>query len=616
MITSINSKQLVNLFIYAEKSVSNRKDIINNLNVYPVPDGDTGTNLSLTLKEITKNLKINNYYTLSELSTIISDSSLMGGRGNSGVILSQFLNGFCSTFKNKKEINIDTFLKSFENGTLEAYRSVTNPFEGTILTIMKAATKEIKDKQNEKDILKILKSVLNKSQFILKKTPDMLPKLKEAGVVDAGGAGFVYILEGFYNSLIKNKEDIFINSDNFTSPPLARTWENYPGLFGTGGLIGIFDFNYQAIKFTLKNIIWLIKKGWLVVKIGGNLLSIKKAFRLIIKLSKELKLQNIKKSNISIHKLIQAWNDKPDEKYCIEVILSDTNISKKEIRNYINRIGGKSNIIIQTNNITKIHFHSLIKKDIRNYFEKIGKIKMFKIDDLYKQQNEFLGKKFESKGNNKTTKVIAIVNGKGFEKLYKSFGGVLTINGGSTMNPSYALLKKATENLNSNTIIILPNNKNIFLVVKKLAENNNRNIKIIPTKDQVQGLSCLLNFNPDLNINSNVEMMSSFLKSIKTFSITMSIKETRIDNKKIIKGEYISLIEGKLLAKDKILDVLVIKSIKLITKNYSLVTIYYGQDIDKKSVLNLKNKIFNSYRKEVQIYDGGQPFYHYIISME
>ncbi len=617
MIKTISPKQLIDIFLQAEKAVTSRKSVLNNLNVYPVPDGDTGTNMSLTLKEIVDNIDTDKEYDLDKLADIIAQSSLMGGRGNSGVILSQFLSGFTSKIKDKELINKDILLEAFQEGTSEAYKSVSKPVEGTILTVMHSASEEFEKRKDWDDLLKILKSVINKSQFTLKKTPDMLQKLKEAGVVDAGGAGFVYFLEGFYNALKDDHESGITATDDFSSPPLARIWDESSGIFGTGGLRSVLEFNYKAMKFTLENIWWLFKKFWEVIKMGGGLLSLKKAIRLVNRLAGQLKLQNIRKTNTSIQKLFKVWQEEPDEKFCTEAIIEDVKLDVPSIKQKIEKINGTSAIVAQKNGLTKIHFHTQDKSEAKKLYESLGKVKKFKVDNLHKQHKEFVGKSPKQHSNNsKGVELLAVISGNGFERLYKSFEGVITLDGGDTMNPSVASIKKEIENIECNNIIILPNNKNVFMASQKAAENSDKHIKILKTTDQALGLSCLLNYNPQGNLKENYDMMKSSLDLVQTFSLSKAIRKSTISGKVISKDEYFSISENKLLSRGREIETVILKSLNKITNNKQLVTLYFGSKLSKQDAVKLSNVIKSKFKIEVQVYEGGQKHYYYILSLE
>jgi dihydroxyacetone kinase-like predicted kinase len=615
MTNSINAQKLIDIFFEAEKAVTSKKEILNNLNVYPVPDGDTGTNMSLTLKEIVKNIKKDKKYTIGELSEIIEESSLMGGRGNSGVILSQFLSGFCEVIREKKSIGRKILTKAFENGTKEAYESVSEPVEGTILTVMTSTKDSFRKHQDLPDLIKTLYATIRDSQDTLKKTPQMLAKLKEAGVVDAGGAGFVYFLEGFYKALGGDQKDSFSATDDYASPKLARIWEENFGVFGTGGLRGIVDFNLRVVKFTLKNTWWLIGKFFSVLKMGWNFLSLKKAWRLVKRLASQLKLQNIKSTNFSIFKLLQAWQKPPEENYCMEAIVSNSKTDLDEIKKNINKLG-KSAIVARKGKVTKIHFHVINRQKAEKYIKSLGKVEKFKLDDLHEQHQKFLTRKMEVKKQSSDSEVIAVVNGAGFKQIYESFEGVCTIDGGETMNPSVADFSKAIEECESENVIILPNNKNVFMAAKSACKKSNKNCKVIETYDQVQALTALLNFNEESKIDQNLEMMKSSLDLIKTFLVTRSTRTTTISGVKVSKGDFISLNQKKLIAKDKSLQKVIENALKKELNSSQLITLYSGKNVKKEEANSLKNKIMSKFKREVQVNSGGQPNYHYIVAIE
>ncbi len=615
MLKSIDAKQLKEMFAASHKAIKAKEEMLNNLNVYPVPDGDTGTNMALTMEEVSNHLDDVSKLNLKNLAKQVAESSLMGARGNSGVILSQFIGGFAEILKKHSEIKTETLLAAFQKGTDEAYSSVSKPVEGTILTIMKAATKEIEDKKSIDDIQSVLKSAINRSQFTLKRTPDMLPKLKDAGVVDAGGAGFVYFLEGFYNAIAEDGQGHVTATDDFSTPQLARVWSDNIGVFGTGGVRSIVDFNIKALKFTIRNVYWLIKQGWKVLKMGKNLISLRKAVRVVRKMSNELKWQNIKDSNISITKFFQAWQSPPEDNYCYEVILTDVSKSADEIKSELKKVGS-SLIVAQKGKYTKIHFHVKDKDEANKIVKTFGNIEKEKIDNLQEQHKSFLFKKVNAEAEQKNgTHVLAVVNGEGFDKIYKSFEGVSTIDGGTTMNPSVADFNDKLNEIDEKYIVIIPNNKNVFLTARKVSENSDKKIDVIETTDQAEGLHALINFNPELTLKKNMSILKSSLNNITTFSVTKSTRDTKNNGKSIKKGQYIAVSKEKILSSTSDLKNAVKDALEEISKA-QLITIFFGNEINKKSALELKQFLSKSYPVEYQVYDGGQPSYDFIISVE
>lgn len=616
MVKTITTEQLVDMFAKAKDILAAKEDLVNNLNVYPVPDGDTGTNMYLTLKEIAQDLEKTPVDSMSELADIISESSLMGARGNSGVILSQFIGGFAEIIKKHQQIDNIVFYDAFKNGTKEAYASVSNPVEGTILTVMKSATEEIKNHKSIKDLQSILKSAINRSQFTLKKTPDMLQKLKDAGVVDAGGAGFVYFLEGFYKSFSQNGKDPVSATDDFSTPQLARVWSENFGVFGTGGVRSIIDFNVRAVNYAARNLWWILKQGWSVIMMGKNLVSIRKAVRLVTSLARQLKWQNIKSSNVAISKLLHAWESYPEEKYCFEVILTGVTESPEELRKILKK-HGTSLIVAKQGKYTKVHFHVTDDKKATALLKKYGKIKKKKVDDLRKQQNLFMSKRAKAhQHDDEGTRIIAVVNASGFKKIYESFEGVYTLDGGKTMNPSVSDFQQLLDKIDCPHIIILPNNKNVFMAAQKVATKTTKIISIAKTTDQAQGLTALLNFNKNASLNKNFEIITNALNNIQTFSVTQATRKTKIHNKSISAGNYITLTNKKLYHSGSNMKKVIEKTIKKFLNGKHLVTLYYGNGISKQSAEKLVRALKKSIKVEFQLYDGSQPHYPYIVSIE
>lgn len=614
MIEKITAEQLFQMFHRAERVLSSKRTILDNLNVYPVPDGDTGANMSLTMREVIKDISEITRYDLASLAKAISTASLMGARGNSGVILSQFIGGFCEVIANEKEINADTLKKAFETGTKSAFDSVSDPVEGTILTIMKSSA-DAMIKTDSNDIFSLIRNALVVSRDTLQKTPDMLSTLKDAGVVDAGGAGFVYFLEGFHRALKENGNGEVSLTDDYTAPALSRTWTENVGALGTGGVKSIIDFNVNVIKFTIRNMIWIGKQAWIVIRTGKDLLSIKQSLRLIKKLRNQLKLQNLKQSNVAIQKLFTTWHKTPDERYCTEGILTGVKESPAELREMLSKMG-TSLIVAKQGEYTKIHFHVKDKIQAKKLFRELGKIEKFKADDLHEQHKEFMHKKSAEIEESGETRVIAVVNGDGFRNVYESFDGVKTIAGGETMNPSISDFEEAISRCESEHIILLPNNTNIFMAAHKVADRYNGNVKVIETTDQAQGLSTLLNFNHNTQLVQNVEVMEEALGAVTTFSVAKATKSVKTPDGKVKKGEYIATTNKKIVAHHNDRKDVILSGIKAIGENKELVTLYLGKDVTDQEYQDQRDYLRKMIPQEIQEYRGGQPHYDYIVALE
>ncbi|MBU0975397.1 hypothetical protein KJ918_01240, partial [Patescibacteria group bacterium] len=265
---------------------------------------------------------------------------------------------------------------------------------------------------------------------------------------------------------------------------------------------------------------------------------------------------------------------------------------------------------------TKIHFHLEKKKNIEKTLERIGAIEKMKIDDIHKQQKEFINRKLQTESISTETAVIAVVNSKNFENMFESFDGVHTVQGGPTMNPSIADLTQQINFVKSDNIIILPNNKNIFIGSRKAAEKSIKNVTVLETFDQAQGLSALLNFDPNSSLDTNKSVIREGLKLIKTFSVSKSIKDTKTATVETLKDEFFSISSNKIIASGKRLEEVIIQSIKSIIKNEQLITVYAGSDAPKKSLEPLVSKLSKQFSIEIQLQEGGQPHYHFIIAIE
>lgn len=529
--------------ISASNNMQNNKNRIDSLNVFPVPDGDTGTNMSSTIKKAADSLKTIKILSFKELLNNISKNMLLGARGNSGVILSQIFKGFTLGWENVKFIEPSNILIGFEKASEMAYASVINPIEGTILTVIRETyenlSKTITPSMNTIEIFELALKYARKS---CDNTPNLLPVLKEVGVVDSGGEGLNIILEGILSSL--KGSPIQISKEESQMQEFTRELEIYDGEFG------------YCTELILK-----------------------------------LKLETISKFN------------------------------KNEFIKKLSKLGN-SLVVVQDENLVKIHIHTLKPGDILNYSQKFGEFDTIKSENMTIQASDTKTQfeDFKKPFKKKTSAIISCNNGSGIIKLMKEYECDYVIEGGQTNNPSAQDIIDAINYVDADNIFILPNNSNIILTAQQAAQiNKNKNIKVISTKTQLEGITAMLNFSSELNLEDNLEEIETSLSNLITGQITMAIKDTKIDNIKIKDGEFLVLIENKIIGCKK----QVIKAAEILVKKMlaskpdaEIVVIYYGAESSALEADELEKYIISNYNVEVEIYNGDQPIYNFLISVE
>ena len=525
------------MILQGAHSLEKNKELINSLNVFPVPDGDTGTNMSLTMKAAVKEVNVCDSNSIEEIAKALANGSLMGARGNSGVILSQIFRGFAKGVKGKSKINTEEFALAFAKGAETAYKAVMKPVEGTILTVARESAEEsLVIAKDEKDTIAFLQKVIKQAEITLKKTPDMLKVLKDAGVVDSGGKGLIYIYIGFLGAL--TGESFVKENEEIKQATVYHTYET----------------------------------------------------------SEELKFS-----------------------YCTEFLISASNINTDEFRNQIEKLGD-SLLVVGNENIVKVHIHTNNPGLALEKALKLGYISDIKIDNMMLQQREQtkldLNKKAATK--NKDYGIITVSMGEGLTRIFEDFAVDIIIKGGQTMNPSTEDFIKAINSLDVSTIIILPNNSNIIMAANQAKAISSKNIIVIPTKSVPQGIAALIDFNVDSSVVNNEKAMLRALKNIKTAQVTYAVRDTTFNDIEILKNDIIGMGNGDIKAVGKeLLEVSEKLLLELVTEEDEIVTVYSGQDISEEDA-----KIFVKHLKqlfphcEVELYDGGQPLYYYLFSVE
>ncbi|SNU05628.1 hypothetical protein SAMN06297422_10488 [Lachnospiraceae bacterium] len=573
----INAKDMQAAFISGANNLSNNKEYINELNVFPVPDGDTGTNMTLTIMAAASEVEALSAPTIDLLAKAISGGSLRGARGNSGVILSQLFRGFCREIKGREEINIDDLTAGFAHAVETAYKAVMKPKEGTILTVARGmAEKADMLLGTEDDIVLFLEQIVEYGKEVLEGTPELLPVLKEAGVVDSGGQGLVTVMEGMLLAL-KGEPVSLLDSDS--EPKLAR---------GAGILSDIPK-----------------------IPVGHRMGS--------------------GKDDISTADIKYG--------YCTEfIILLDKEISDAEvenIKNYLLSIGD-SLVCVADEEIVKIHVHT---NHPGRAFEKgleYGQLTRCKVDNMREEHSErtlienekrkaqeqeeaFNQLKAKRKGAKQKYGIAAVATGEGLEEIFKEVGVDYIIQGGQTMNPSTDDIIMAVNNVNADNVYLLPNNKNIILACNQAAELvKDKKVYVVPSSTIPQGIGAVLNFNAEAEPDDNFAQMSDALSGIRSGEVTFAVRDTSFDGKQIRKNNIMGISENGIDAVGTEVSEVTVNLIeKLADEDSGLISVYYGEDITKEEADELGELLSEKFEDlDVEIKYGGQPIYYYIVSVE
>lgn len=555
-IESMNAALLLNFFRGGEAQLTNHKEEVNALNVYPVPDGDTGTNMGLTIKSAVKN--INDGMTVKEICSTISRGALMGARGNSGVILSQILRGFTLSLQNTTEIKAEDIAAALNKGVEIAYKSVLKPVEGTILTVSrKAAEAALSAAETAQSIDEVLKTAIEAGKIALEHTPDLLPVLKEAGVVDAGGRGFLYILEGGLAAL--RGEEIT------ASAPEELVVKDKTVAFSA-------EFQETDIKFHYCT---------------------------------ELMIHNAKEDHEYVRKHITEAVD-GDSLVCV----GDEGIIK--VHYHSNDPGKIISFALTIGELFDIKVENMKEQMAREAAEKRA---LEEKNGAAVPAAPEVPKASEPK---KKCAVIAVSSGDGISEIFKGLGADEVISGGQTMNPSAEDILNSIEKVNAEEYVILPNNSNIILAAQQVVSICDAPVAVVPSKYMTQGLSALMMFNAEAGAEENAEAMSDVLEDVQNGEITFAVRDTVADGIEIKADDILVLLNGKIVAAEKSVNDGIFSLLdKMEMEDASLLTLYYGSDISEEEAEALREKLEETYGDlEIELYRGGQPLYYYLISLE
>ena len=573
-ISTINAKMVKNAFLAGAKGLSDKKEWINELNVFPVPDGDTGTNMTLTIMAAAKEVAALDDPSMEQLAKAISSGSLRGARGNSGVILSQLLRGFTKEIKTVDEIDTTTLANAMVRGTETAYKAVMKPKEGTILTVAKGmADKALEMAVETNDIEVFAQAVIEEGDRVLNLTPGMLPVLKQAGVVDSGGQGLMQVIKGAFDGLTGKVTDFTVDGAAASAgAPAAKPAQTGNGAART-------DIDTADIKF-----------GYCT--------------EFIIKLEKEYTDEDeaeLKKYLGSIGDSLVVVSD--DEIVKIHVHTNHPGLAFEKGLTY----GSLSRMKID--NMREEHEERVIQDSERLAREQAQA-------EAAKQEEE---EKAQESAERKEYGFIAVSCGDGLSEIFKGIGADYLIEGGQTMNPSTEDMLNAIAHVNADHIFILPNNKNIIMAANQARDlTEDKEIIVIPSKTVPQGITALVNFMPDLTSQENLENMTAEMERVKTAQITYAVRTTNIDGMDIEKGDIMAIGDKGMLAVEHSPEEAAKAALKaMLDEDSELVTIYYGSDVKEEDAEKLKEEAAKEFPdKELELQYGGQPIYYYMISAE
>ncbi|MFJ5963428.1 DAK2 domain-containing protein [Bacillus sp. NPDC093026] len=554
-IRNLDGRAFAKMILAGAYHLSQNAQIVDALNVFPVPDGDTGTNMNLSMTSGAKAVEETNTDHIGKVGIALSRGLLMGARGNSGVILSQLFRGFSKNIEQKETIDAKEFALALQAGVDTAYKAVMKPIEGTILTVAKdAAKKAVAVSATEDQIDRVLELTIDEARASLERTPDLLPILKEVGVVDSGGKGLLYVYEGFLASLKGEK--------------LPKT----------------------ASLPTLKELV-----------------------------------------NAEHHKSAQSHMNTEDIEfgYCTEFMVKfeedkqsfEENAFREELSQF-----GDSLLVVADDTLAKVHIHAEQPGEVLSYAQRYGSLINIKIENMREQHSSIINEERNHAPATPATAtrekqrygVVCVAMGEGIADLFKSIGASVVIEGGQTMNPSTEDIVKAIDSIHAETVFILPNNSNIVLAANQAASVSKREVVVIPTKTVPQGMSALLSLNETASNEDNEAAMLEAIKHVKSGQITFAVRDTQIDGIDIAKGDYMGLLNGKIIltAKNQ-LDAAKELLAQMVTEEDEIVTIIKGEDAISDEVDVLAAYIEESFEDvEVEVHDGKQPLYSYILAVE
>lgn len=552
---TINAATLAKMFLAGAKNLESKKEWINELNVFPVPDGDTGTNMTMTIMSAAKEVSALEQVDMKTLAKAISSGSLRGARGNSGVILSQLLRGFTKAIKEVDEVDVDILCEALQRAVETAYKAVMKPKEGTILTVAKgAADKALELVDTTDDIVYFIDEIIKEADFVLSKTPDMLPVLKQAGVVDSGGQGLVVVMQGAYDCLMGKEVDYTITPDQTSGQVTKITPETEAEIkFGycTEFIIVLDQPLTEAQEQEYKG--YLESIGDSIVVVADD---------------------EIVKTHVHTN----------DPGLAIQKALTHGSLSK-----------------IKIDNMREEHQERLIKDA-----EKAAAQQAAEEAPVSTEPEKEMG-------------FVAVSIGEGLNEIFKELGVDYMIEGGQTMNPSTEDVLDAIAKVSAKTVFVLPNNKNIILAANQAASLcEDKEVIVLPTKTIPQGITALINFIPEQSAKENEARMNEEIANVKTGQVTYAVRDTVIDDKEIHEGDYMGIGDAGILAVNTDIQAVFLDMIaEMVDEDSAIVSIYYGADVTEADAKALSSAVEEKFSDlEVELQMGGQPVYYYIASVE
>lgn len=527
-------------------SLRSYKDQVNALNVFPVPDGDTGTNMFLTFQSALREMGKNPSSQVISLLESAAYGALMGARGNSGVIVSQFFRGFVKALpKDLNEISKAEIAKGLNGASNTCFQAVRKPVEGTILTVIREIAKYAADNLAKPiSLVEYLKEIYRYSEKVLAKTPDMLPVLKQAGVVDAGGQGLVYFLKGiaqyFDGEMVVNDVELAEHSDKLVSLTSYVDNDSLPET----------EINFQ---------------------------------------------------------------------YCTEFILKGRRLDLEELKNNLNP-HGDCLLVVGDENTAKIHIHTNNPGIILDLAVRLGDMSEIQINNMIEQSKQRLAKKAEAEidYSNKKIGIVAIASGEGMDRIFRSLGAQVIVNGGQTMNPSIEELTNAVSEIAAPAVIILTNNSNIIMTAGHVQDLTSKQVRVVPTHSVPEGLAALMSFSDEVSLDENVARMTEKFSSVITGEVTYAVRDVKLGDLDIKQNSIIGLVDGEIVTFGDNPESVVEASLqKIPNATSSLISIYYGADVISTSAQSLLNRLEERFPEaEIELYYGGQPIYYYLFSIE
>lgn len=562
-VVTITDKEFRKMIMAASNRLNNNAEFINSLNVFPVPDGDTGTNMSLSFASGAQYVKESTSTKIGELSSALAKGLLMGARGNSGVILSQVFRGFSKSTAKKQTLSAQDLADAISSGVETAYKAVMKPTEGTILTVARKAAEAARARvKNSDDCIQVLSDTYEAAKKALAQTPEQLPVLKEVGVVDSGGQGLTFVYEAFFDALSGNES---VEADK-----------------------------YQPSVQEMDEMV-----------------------------------------NAEHHKSVQSKLNTADIKYgyCTEIMvrlgdgrLVDSKFDYDKFREHLAEIGD-SLLVIADDEVVKVHVHTEHPGAVLSFGQKFGSLVKVKVDNMRLQHKTILEKDDQQQEQAEEEipevdtgdyGIISISSGAGLAKMFKSLGVTEILDGGQTMNPSTEDIVAAIKKTHKEKVLVLPNNKNIFMAAQQAAEVSDASVGVVKTRSISQGLTAMLSFDASSDLTDNVEMMTEDLDTVISGEVTQAIRDTTLDGQQINKDDYMGIVDGDISVTGKDLYQTTLSMVKTMLEDDSeIITIIIGEDGDQAEAQKVKEAVLaDNDELEIEIHEGDQPLYPYLISVE